>query len=835
MSTLNPALIARLYKAIDQNKASDAVLLLTQAFDAGHVDANSKGDYFLRCLRTGGEELQDASDLELAEQHFALAVALYDRFFPSLHHEGLAAARRLSEVQLALGKEVAVSRTLDQSFVIVQRLGHVLTGEDSKVKPGQLADSLGWQHRLTYEPKVAASLIRARRSSQSTAESIRVLLVEDSPEDAELIKGTLANFHSPAIVTEWVDAVSRGIDRLSQQQFDVIVLDLTLPDSQSLETLSRINKSAPTVPVIVLTGSDERETALSALQNGAHDYLIKGKADASTILQTIVAAAEGNYTVASGTNEGQQKRAQQFMEYSPLPMLYISRHLIVREMNEAFIKLVGDNWLGRNIAELWTELGAQDFISGEEASAELYGIGLPNSEDKRETLNLIWWQVRDAQNKTEGVVLQCTKHYVADNQPIDLAPMRSRQQMRQELAQNQKEQDFLKERASRQTALADLSQLAQAGATREQIIERAIIEIHSAFNSPEVIFFNVLNRLEHGVSVSSSGIAQTDSFKHSFDRTSAQELLNAKEPTVVDRARFGESKIFANSTADRAIVSIVPTSTNAFGIIIATLNSTVNVERQDKIFLTAVCNIVGTAIDRIAVEKQLQHASVELQRSNLDLQQFASAAAHDLQEPLRAIVSYLDLLKGRLGDLDEKSEKYMNVTTAAAKRMQNLINDLLEYSRISSRPKEPKPTDIAQLLDYVESMLSFAIEESGAVIKKGEMPVITVETSQLAQVFQNLIANAIKFRGDRTPEISITSEKQGEFWLFTVADNGIGLDMQYADRIFVVFQRLHGRTKYVGTGIGLSLCKKIIERHGGKIWVESSPGNGAKFLFTIPT
>jgi hypothetical protein len=240
-----------------------------------------------------------------------------------------------------------------------------------------------------------------------------------------------------------------------------------------------------------------------------------------------------------------------------------------------------------------------------------------------------------------------------------------------------------------------------------------------------------------------------------------------------------------------------------------------------------------TELEKEIVQRRL--IAEDLARSNKDLEQFAYVASHDLQEPLRAVAGFVELLKMKLEKtLDNKSAEYMTHTVEGVKRMQSLINGLLEYSRIGTRGQKPAPTDAKAALDRALAHLHMSINESGAKITAGQLPHVSVDSFQLAQLFQNLISNAIKFRGKQTPEISISATHQDGFWQFAVADNGIGIEPQYMDRIFLIFQRLHSRVKYPGTGIGLALCKKIVERHGGKIWVESKAGAGSTFYFTIP-
>lgn len=237
-----------------------------------------------------------------------------------------------------------------------------------------------------------------------------------------------------------------------------------------------------------------------------------------------------------------------------------------------------------------------------------------------------------------------------------------------------------------------------------------------------------------------------------------------------------------------------------------------------------------------AAEDELRKTACALSSSNQELEQFAYVVSHDLQEPLRTIAGYLRLLDKRYNDqLDHKANEFITYSVQAAQRMHNLIQALLAYSRVTTRAKPVNPVDCGAVVDIVLSNLKAIATETSAVITRDEMPVLMADHIQLGQLFQNLIGNAIKFRGDKTPEIHISCRKDAELgWIFSVKDNGIGIDTKYFERIFVVFQRLHTRDKYAGTGIGLAICKKIVERHGGRIWVESAPGYGTTFYFNIP-
>jgi PAS domain S-box-containing protein len=238
---------------------------------------------------------------------------------------------------------------------------------------------------------------------------------------------------------------------------------------------------------------------------------------------------------------------------------------------------------------------------------------------------------------------------------------------------------------------------------------------------------------------------------------------------------------------------------------------------------------------RKQAERLLALKAQELARSNTDLEQFAYAASHDLREPLHVVAGFLGLLAKRCkGKIDAKEMEYIDLSLNAVARMGQMIDDILSYSRINTRGKEFELTDCNAVLDRVLEDLKLAIAESGAAITKDHLPTVMADSSQLARVFQNLIANAIKFRGDKVPEIHVGAERLENEWRFFVKDNGIGIPSKDCERIFLMFERLHDKSKYSGTGIGLAICKKIVERHGGHIWVESEPGRGSTFYFTIP-
>lgn len=244
--------------------------------------------------------------------------------------------------------------------------------------------------------------------------------------------------------------------------------------------------------------------------------------------------------------------------------------------------------------------------------------------------------------------------------------------------------------------------------------------------------------------------------------------------------------------------------------------------------------LVEDITQRKLAEEKLKSTVDELDRSNKELERFAYVASHDLQEPLRMVASYTQLLANRYkGKLDSEADVFINYAVDGANRMKKLISDLLAYSRLSKK-MEMKETDLNVLIENVRNVLALAIKESGALIIADPLPPVKGDETQLFQLFQNLLANAIKFRNSKSPEITIKAKRDKNEWIISVSDNGIGIDPAYYNKIFIVFQRLHAGNKYQGTGIGLAICKRIVENHGGRIWVESDSNKGSRFYFTLP-
>ncbi|MDD1745544.1 MAG: ATP-binding protein [Candidatus Methanoperedens sp.] len=235
------------------------------------------------------------------------------------------------------------------------------------------------------------------------------------------------------------------------------------------------------------------------------------------------------------------------------------------------------------------------------------------------------------------------------------------------------------------------------------------------------------------------------------------------------------------------------------------------------------------------MEEKLKQTMAEFARSNSELELFAYVASHDLQEPLRMVTSFTQLLEKRYKNkLDKDADEFIEFILDGATRMQSMINDLLQYSRVGTRGKPFKLTDFESVFGQSLVNLKIAIDENNAIITHDPLPTLMADSTQMIEVFQNLISNAIKFRSKESPQVHVSALKKRNDWVFSVRDNGIGIAPEFFDKLFILFQRLHSRSEYPGTGIGLAVCKKIVERHGGKIWVESEPDKGSTFYFSIP-
>jgi signal transduction histidine kinase len=323
---------------------------------------------------------------------------------------------------------------------------------------------------------------------------------------------------------------------------------------------------------------------------------------------------------------------------------------------------------------------------------------------------------------------------------------------------------------------------------------------------PETSNLELISKLKHMVNLTAKNLGEIVNLSHEFAMGLAQHF------DALDRVSKGDLAARVSGSSEVELLESLKNVTNHM-----------------------IDSVSREITERQRAENELKETLGELARSNAELEQFAYVASHDLQEPLRMVSSYVQLLARRYeGKLDQDADEFIGFAVDGASRMQRLINDLLMYSRVGTKGKPFERTDCNRVLSEALLNLSAATEESGAVITNDNLPTVVADKTQMVQLIQNLVANAIKFRNKDHPCIHVSSEQENGTWVFSVSDNGLGIDPEYYDRIFAIFQRLHGKTEYPGTGIGLAVCKRIVERHGGRIWVDSESGKGSRFYFTMP-
>ena len=509
---------------------------------------------------------------------------------------------------------------------------------------------------LHQEDQGASShaMIQSNMAEQGT----RVLLIANDPAEANVLLELLPEDHGLAVGIECADHLSAGLERLAKGGIDAVLLDLSLPDSQGLDALSKVHARAPELPIIVLTDINDQEAAIEALKSGAQDSLVKGELDTDLLVRSLRFAIERKRAELEALRKHEVKYRTIF-ENASEPIIYVDSDCIVIDANEKTESIFGYR------------------------PSEVVGHSILD-------LNLFW------PDEMKRVVQLLT-----------------------------------------QARTGKFSQLE---------------ELHVRHKRGHMV----------PVEVSTSPV-EDDSGIHGF------------------------------------------------------------------------LTIVRDISERREAETRLARYTADLKRSNEELEQFAYVASHDLEEPLRMVRSYVQLLARRYeGKFDPEADEFIKFAVEGASHMQSLIDSLLTYSRVTTRGREFRPVDCEEVMVRTLAHLKAAIEKSKAVITYDALPRVSGDEVQLSQLFQNLISNAIKFHGEEPPNVHISAKKEDSHWVFSVKDKGIGIEHKYAERIFIIFQRLHGQEEYPGSGIGLAVCRRIVERHGGRIWVESEPGHGSTFYFSLP-
>ncbi|MFH7029184.1 MAG: ATP-binding protein [Heteroscytonema crispum UTEX LB 1556] len=719
-----------------------------------------------------------------------------------------------------------------------------------------------------------------------------IIIIDDCLEDREAYRCyLLEDYRYTYRIFEAENGV-RGLALCAEVKPDVILLDFLLPDMDGLEFIEKFKaqQGATTVPVVMVTGQGNEAIAVQVMKNGAQDYLTKSNLTSEILQLAVHNVVERTYLLSRlQVVEG---RLHYLLTASPA-VIYSCQHegdyaatfisdnvlLMLGYESQEFLD-DGKFWANRihpeDAPRVFAEISAL-FEHGHHTYEYRFQHKDGSYRWVRDELKLI----RDA----IGQPLEIVGYWI----DISDRKLAEEEFQRQNLRSQLFSEITLKIRQSLQL---------------EEILQTTVAEVQKLLQADRVLIFRfwadgsgtvVQEAVLPGYPVTLGQNILDPCFQQNYQEKYRQGRISAIANIETANIQECHRKFLEQFSVKANLVVPILVRESIWGLLIAHQcahpRQWSNFETQ---LLLQLANQIGIAISQAQLLEQETRQREELTRSNTELEQFAYVASHDLQEPLRMVISYLQLLERRYkGKLDGKADEFITYAVDGAARMQALINDLLSFSRVSTRAQPFVTVDCNLILERAIANLTIAIEESGVVITHDSLPEVIADATQLTQLFQNLIGNAIKFRSQLSPQIHISAVRgqgrqpdkgdgrgeQGRIspppplspsppppnpnasppksrslgrlgseweplaphlplspsqWLFSVRDNGIGIEPQYAERIFVIFQRLHGRGKYPGTGIGLAICKKIVERHGGRIWVESEPGQGSIFYFTIP-
>lgn len=660
-----------------------------------------------------------------------------------------------------------------------------------------------------------------------------ILIVDDTLTNLEVLFDSLTNANFRILVAE--DGES-AIDTATYALPDLILLDILMPDIDGFETCCRLkaNPTTADIPIIFMTALTETVDKVKGLSLGAVDYITKPFQQ-----EEVLARVQTHLRLRQLT---QQLREQMAREQA-------IRAEAEADRNQAtnILESITDGFFALDQAWRFTYLNPQAEPLLQRKREDLLGKNI--WDEFPEAVHSSFYQ-KYQRTATEQTSVEFEEFYPPLNTWFAVHAYPAKDGISvyfQNITTRRTAQEELQRQYQRSQLFAEVTLKIRQSLNVDDILQTAVSEVQKILHADRVLIYRLW------ADGTGSGVAEEVLPDWS-------PVLGHKFPEEVfptnyrERYRQGRICNIADVTDQKEQVApcliefvqqfqvkaklVVPIliKSELWGLLIA--HQCANPRHWTDFeaeLLQQLADQIGIAITQGQLLEQETRQHQELARSNADLQQFAYIASHDLQEPLRMITSYLQLLERRYRDrLDENANEFIDYAVEGATRMKTLINDLLAYSRVGTHGKPFEQVDCRAIVKQAIANLKLAIHENEAIITWDELPELVADSTQLTQLFQNLISNAIKFRSPDPPTIHISAALQNENWLFRVQDNGIGVEAQYAERIFVIFQRLHNRTEYPGTGIGLAICKKIIERHDGKIWIESNPGKGSTFCFTIP-
>ncbi|MFZ0771689.1 MAG: PAS domain S-box protein [Candidatus Sulfotelmatobacter sp.] len=654
---------------------------------------------------------------------------------------------------------------------------------------------------------IAAVEALASRTSPSGSNKLRALLVEDNPLDAALVLRALykEGFDVTADVVQDEAAFTRA---LHTHPPEVVLADYNLPNWKGMEALDVLRREGLDIPMILVTGSLGDMTAVECIKKGAADYVLK---DGLARLPSAVQRALQEKALRERQKRSDDAlREHQYALDQHAIVATTDVHGIITYTNDKFCaisKYSRDELLGQNHRIVNSGYHSREFFQ------QMYHT-IGNGQV---------WRGEIRNRAKDGSI-----YWVA----ATIVPF---------LDPEGKPRQYMAIR----TDITERKQAEQDLAKKVEELARA----QRALQAQTEMLQSVLNSMGEGVVVSNSQ-GEFVLCNPAAERIAGQAAVDTPLKERPGRFNFylpdGVTPFPANrlplahalrgKASEVAVVIRNPKLGNrwvqASGQPVRDENGVV---WGGLVIFRDVTLAKAAERERHKAEQDLAKKADELARSNADLEQFAYVASHDLQEPLRMVTAYTQLLAERYrGKLDESADKFIGYASEGALRMQVLIQDLLAFSRVGRNGFTSESVDCNAVMKDVLQTLTPAIQESGAVVTHAELPAVWADRTQMVQLFQNLIQNAIKFRGKDPPLVSVQAEQADQRWRFSVSDNGIGIAPEDAEKIFAAFQRLHTRTEYPGNGIGLAICKKIIEHNGGKIWVESQAGHGSTFKFTLP-
>ena len=657
---------------------------------------------------------------------------------------------------------------------------------------------------------------------------LHILYLEDDKNDVELVQTKLEAEDFTCNMIH-VEAQADFVAALDKGGFDIILADYKLPSFDGLSALAIAREKTPKIPFIFLSGVMGEELAIDTLKNGATDYVLKQHLSrlGPAINRALKEAEEHlERKKAEEANEKLSRLNRLILNSAGEGILGLDLNGNHTFVNSSAAQMLGyrvKELIGKHSHQMWHHSRADGSLYPEE-ECPIYAACKDGII--RRIKDEVFWR-KDGTSfpvaYTSTPILEGGK---LTGTVITFTDITKRKREEEELRRHRQ---HLKELVDERTI--ELSM--ELAISLSEVFE-ALKKISSG--DPDVIIpeeseVELISLLKHMVNITSQNIREIVDQSHEFAMVLAEhfDVLHRVSKGDLSARVSGESKVelleALKKISNETIESIEREITER-------IRTEEALRESDQKLKESHDQLEMKVQERTA---ELVKANEELARSNADLRDFAHVASHDLKGPLHTIEGFAKLLARRYkGKLDTKAEELIEYIVDGTKRMQELIKDLLEYSQIGIKANKIAPTNFSLVVESVMSNLKAAIEENKAVLTYDELPTMIADFSQMTSLFQNLIDNAIKFRGKEAPRVHISAKREGQHLIFSIRDDGIGIDPKDSEAIFEMFQRLHSSKDYHGTGIGLATCKKIVESCGGRIWVESEPGGGATFYFSIP-